>query len=59
LYKVATELGFEVELVQGCNKDNGSECHMWVRPSFDVEPQTGKFVDFDKIYVNQSIVGWE
>ena len=56
LRAVAMQLGFKTELAEGCatnTTDNSTSCHMWVRLLVDVEPQNGKFTNFDKIYLQE------
>ena len=52
LYNISKELGFNVEMINGVNKYNTSKAHRWIRISFDVEPQSGEFVNYDNEYIN-------
>lgn len=47
--------GYDTMLIRGC-RENNSGCHMWLRVSFDFEPQDNEIVDYTKKYPNQNPV---
>jgi hypothetical protein len=56
LEKIAKELGFKVERVDGWENKNETG-HSWLRLSVDYEPQAGTFVDYSKTYPIQEVKG--
>jgi len=56
-YPIAQSMGLDAYKVVGCNVNNISQCHEWMRIVVDYEPIDNKIVDYSNIYTNVRIVG--
>jgi len=56
LYNIADNLGFDVEVIKGCPKEQNLTCHQWLRLKVDFEPQNSQFVDYSIEYPYQKII---